>query len=452
MTELYPTDAELNDLSGTADSEQEVLFIATGESPYYTSFYKTLYRLLDVSRRAGDLRVYKDGDLTCGVRAGKFFDGDAERNYSGATAQSLTNNATNYVYLKADGTLVVNTTGFPVPSVTAHIPLATIVTAAGTYAHSDITDYRGRAFLNVCRGGQTLNMLDWQESVADELDFTTSEPGSPSIGDRYLNTATGTSSGTGQSVTADYIYEWNGTNWTDVTPTEGACCLVEDRDMLIAYNGSAWVDIGTFALLSEAQAFFNATDISGSEAETLTDGSNADSLHVHGVNGLETAVAGAGLTGGGGSALAVNPDDSTLEVSGDTLQEKDGGTTAVKLASAVQDVIPNLNLTGADDGDGTGSCTIQARDVANNNLSERFLVRTWIADAEFSEPDPQTGFSVTTGEQMRQLEANADYEVISDANGQAVTDINAGGAKTVYVMAEIDGRIYSSGAINITSP
>ena len=42
--------------------------------------------------------------------------------------------------------------------------------------------------------------------------------------------------------------------------------------------------------------------------------------------------------------------------------------------------------------------------------------------------------------------------VLFDANGQVVMDIDAGGAKTVYVMAEIDGRIYSSGAINITVP
>ena len=58
MNELYPSDAQLNALSGLNDAEQEVLFIATGESPYYTSFYKMLYRMLDVSRRAGDLRVY----------------------------------------------------------------------------------------------------------------------------------------------------------------------------------------------------------------------------------------------------------------------------------------------------------------------------------------------------------------------------------------------------------
>ena len=275
MAESYLSDAELNALSGTSDAEQEVLFVTTGESPYYTSFYKMLYRLLNVARRAGDLRVYKDGDLTYGVRAGKFFNGDTAVSYVASAANALTNNATNYIYLTAAGALTINTTGFPAPSLTPHIPLATILTAAGAYAHSDITDVRGRAFL----------------AVADGVS-----------------------------------------------------------------------------------------------------------------------------------------------------------------AATQQDLTPNLLLTGADDADGTGACTIQARDGGNNNLAQRFLVRTWIADAEYSEPDPQTGFTVTTGELMRLIEAQADHDVISDATGLILMDINIGAPKAVYVMAEIDGRIYSSGVINITGP
>lgn len=50
---------------------------------------------------------------------------------------------------------------------------------------------------------------------------------------------------------------------------------------------------------------------------------------------IAVAVAGNGLTGGGGSALAVNVDNSTIEVSSDTVQVKDAGITEAKLASAV---------------------------------------------------------------------------------------------------------------------
>ena len=284
MSELYPTDAELNDLSGTTDQEQEVLYIPTGQSPYHTSFYKMVFRLLNVCRRAGDLRVYKDGDLTYGVRAGYFLNGDAMVTYAGSTENALTNNADNYIYLTAAGTLTINTTGFPVPSVTPHIPLAKVTTSAGNYSinDGDIVDYRGLSLFGVC-GASTgsLNLLDWQDSVKDELDFTSAEPSGPTLGDRYKNTGTGTSSETSQSVTANYLYEWNATSWTPIAPSEGACCMVEDRNMLIGYNGSSWVDIGTFALLTEAQTFFASTDISAAEAETLTDGSNADAKHVH---------------------------------------------------------------------------------------------------------------------------------------------------------------------------
>jgi hypothetical protein len=158
MAEIFPSDAKLNALSGTADAEQAVPYIPIGLSPYHTEFYKMLYRLLDVSRRAGDLRVYKDdsGELKFGVRPGKFLHGDTAVDYTGATGQSLTDNTVNAIYLTTAGVLTVNTSGFPTPSVTPHIPLATIATGtasaagvSGQYAHQDITDYRGRAIFQI---------------------------------------------------------------------------------------------------------------------------------------------------------------------------------------------------------------------------------------------------------------------------------------------------------------
>ncbi|MGA2265404.1 MAG: hypothetical protein ABSH10_03125 [Phycisphaerae bacterium] len=159
MAEIFPSDTELNGLSGTADAEQAVPYIPVGLLPYHTEFYKMLYRLLDVSRRAGDLRVYKDdsGELKFGVRPGKFLHGDAAVDYAGASGQDLTDNAVNAIYLAATGVLTVGTSGFPAPSATPHIPLATIATGtasaagiSGKYAHQDITDYRGRALYKVC--------------------------------------------------------------------------------------------------------------------------------------------------------------------------------------------------------------------------------------------------------------------------------------------------------------
>ena len=149
MTELYPTDAELTDLSGQADAEHDVLYPAIGESPYYVSFYRMLYRLLDTARRAGDLRVFKDGELTCGIRPGRFMDGDLPRSFAGAADVALTDNAANAVYLTAEGSVTVSPAGFPDPSTTPHLPLATITTAGGAYDFSDIEDHRGRSIMTL---------------------------------------------------------------------------------------------------------------------------------------------------------------------------------------------------------------------------------------------------------------------------------------------------------------
>jgi len=143
MSELYPTDAIINALSGTKDGGQEVQYPAIYETPYYTTFYKMVYRLLNVARRAGDFRVYKDGDLTFGVRAGKVSLGNSRLDFTGVAAQPLADNSINSIYLTTDGAVNVSTTGFPSVSTVPHIPVAIISTANGGYDFADITDIRG---------------------------------------------------------------------------------------------------------------------------------------------------------------------------------------------------------------------------------------------------------------------------------------------------------------------
>lgn len=123
---------------------------------------------------------------------------------------------------------------------------------------------------------------------------------------------------------------------------------------------------------------------------------------------------------------------------------------AIAQAAAFKDSTPQLIVRGLDSTGNAGTCTIQAKDASGNNVSHRVMVRTWIADAEFSEPDPQNDYSVSTGEEMIETEANADYQVISDATGLIIMAIAVAAPATVYCMAEINGRIYSSGAIVIT--
>lgn len=50
---------------------------------------------------------------------------------------------------------------------------------------------------------------------------------------------------------------------------------------------------------------------------------------------IAASAAGSGLSGGGGSALSVNVDDSSIEINADTLRVKAGGITEAMLATAV---------------------------------------------------------------------------------------------------------------------
>jgi hypothetical protein len=76
--------------------------------------------------------------------------------------------------------------------------------------------------------------------VLDLIDLTTSEPASPSVGDRYINLGTGTTNVTAQSVTGAYIYEWNGTSWTETIPIAGDKVWVISQAEYLIYNGSSW--------------------------------------------------------------------------------------------------------------------------------------------------------------------------------------------------------------------
>lgn len=63
-------------------------------------------------------------------------------------------------------------------------------------------------------------------------------------------------------------------------------------------------------------------------------------------NKLAASVAGVGLTGGAGSALAVNVDASTIEIATDTVQVKDAGITLAKMANIATDRLIGRDTAG----------------------------------------------------------------------------------------------------------
>lgn len=111
--------------------------------------------------------------------------------------------------------------------------------------------------------------------------------------------------------------------------------------LVIGANDPSWAQLGATGIASGAVV----------EAK-LGDGAvTADKIGAQAVTSakLNTAVAGDGLAGGGGSALSVNVDDSTIEINSDTVRVKNAGVTADKLASdAVETAkIKDANVTTA---------------------------------------------------------------------------------------------------------
>jgi hypothetical protein len=159
MAEVYPSDNEL--LNMQSDSETGVEYIPTGTAPYYLHFRKLLYRLLLACRRANDLRVYDEGGLNIGVKAGNFWLGTQLISYSGSSANTLADGkAEIYVYLNSAGDLVTDEyDSFPDMASTPHIRLAIVSTSGGDI--DSITDCRtGHSFVVPHGAGGTKKSIE----------------------------------------------------------------------------------------------------------------------------------------------------------------------------------------------------------------------------------------------------------------------------------------------------
>lgn len=82
------------------------------------------------------------------------------------------------------------------------------------------------------------------------------------------------------------------------------------------------------------ETFINVTKLDGDNLQTGGVPTAALANAAVTADKLAAAVAGSGLAGGAGSALSVNVDDSTIEISSDSLRVKDAGITTAKLLDA----------------------------------------------------------------------------------------------------------------------
>jgi hypothetical protein len=147
--------------------------------PWHKYADRLIDRLAEAVANAAACELYVDdgGPLIFGVRPGLIRNGDTLYTFAGCTA-ALTDDATNYIYLDADdlaagNTVTVNQTGFPLQSVTPHIPLGTIVAADGAYTHDNIDQtarQRSMLILGAAMTAANANMLvGGAASVADAL-------------------------------------------------------------------------------------------------------------------------------------------------------------------------------------------------------------------------------------------------------------------------------------------
>lgn len=136
--------------------------------------------------------------------------------------------------------------------------------------------------------------------------------------------------------------------------SEGRICYLKSDDKIYIYTGAGWtpqlalIEAGvvTTAKLdgtvgSEAVTTAKIRDLNVTTAKIADLNVTTGKIAAEAVTAakIASAVAGSGLSGGAGTALAVNVDDSTIEINSDTLRLKDAGITSAKLGT-------DLSLTG----------------------------------------------------------------------------------------------------------
>jgi len=101
--------------------------------------------------------------------------------------------------------------------------------------------------------------------------------------------------------------------------------ITNNRALIVTSNLVSW------GLITSAMIATDAVTSAAIAADAV--GSSEIAANAVGVSELSTAVAGDGLSGGGGSALAVNTDATTIETNADALRIKDLGVATGKIAA-----------------------------------------------------------------------------------------------------------------------
>lgn len=204
-------------------------------------------------------------------------------------------------------------------------------------------------------------------------------------------------------------------------------------------DGTTSVDI------TEIVDFFNATDITGAQAETLTDGSNADSLHIHtstaGISDMPSTLSGQGtkmlVVNGGGTAYTLQLQPAITKSF--TIWDADLGTNPQSSGVADTMIVTSANSSIDITGDSVADSLTFDIDLTKAN--------TWSADVtttgDFvvsSHKYGASGVSVPTGGQAFHASAapNAGMAFIG-AGGNRLIMTDTGG--TEFFQARLNSNI-----------
>lgn len=115
--------------------------------------------------------------------------------------------------------------------------------------------------------------------------------------------------------------------------SEGRFCYLDDINEVQFYNGSSWQSASQFSVadgsITEAKLANNSVTSDKIAPGTVVAADIGNNTITEAK--LTTSVAGNGLSGGNGTALSVNVDDSTVELNSDAIRVKDLGITTAKI-------------------------------------------------------------------------------------------------------------------------
>lgn len=156
----------------------------------------------------------------------------------------------------------------------------------------------------------------------------------------------------GASPSTAPVYRYRGLKGTTAErPTAGQYGLYYDTDRKVLQrdNGTSWEDIGQMVVDGSITEAKLSTSVAGAG---LSGGANTP-LAVNVGTGLEissdvvrisAAAAGDGLSGGAGAALSVNVDNTTIGLSSDALFLKDESVSSSKLTSTLRNSFVNTRV------------------------------------------------------------------------------------------------------------